>query len=141
MLNFSRDVPIWCNIRILEKKTTNFPCKFPWNNVLNAIQKFEFHLRASFFLALPLFWRKKFGHKRMSPLYVYLVRREVPYSRKDQVEGESKPMSCSQAHQAIIFKPLIPKRKMFLEPITWNTSFRWMYHSHNDFIGADFLPF
>ncbi len=55
MLNFSRDVPICCNTRICEKKTTNFPCKFAWNNVFNAIQKIDFHLRASFFLALPLF--------------------------------------------------------------------------------------
>jgi hypothetical protein len=54
----------------------------------------------------------------MSPLYVYLVKREVSHYRKDEVQGESKPTSCSQAHEALIFKPLIPNRKKCF----WNPS-------------------
>jgi hypothetical protein len=111
MLNFSRDVPIWCKIRILEKKTTNFPCKFPWNNVLMQYKNLNFTWGLHFSWPYPYFEEKTFWHKKMSPLHVYLVRREVPLLRKDQVQGEWKPMSCSQAHQALIFKPLIPNRK------------------------------
>jgi len=137
MLNFSWDVLIVCNIRILEKKTTNFPSKFPWNNVFNAIQKFDFHLRASFFLALPLFWWKKvLTWKNFTSLRLLGKERSSTLEKGSSARGV-KTRGLQSSPSSRYFEAINPKQENVFE----THHMKHIFYSHNDFIGADFLPF